>query len=290
MVILIIMLYLFLKVALAMLTRLALLAVLVALSPVAMVFYASDTTSHWTKKWVSLFLGANFQQVVVLIVIYIGGHLIGGYIAEGVESLESFIVGVLLGIMTLAIADKVPKLVNPAGEGLFSSFGDMFTMAAAAAIVNTTAGVGSGRWCGRRHAGRCGRRRCGNGWRRCGFLGAPLRAVAQVAARPESPVRALLAVPRSPVEWVPRQPLRVVMPVWPVVSGSLAAACSPGWVSAFPVSQGTTCPAARGRGSGGPVSTPGCGMLCRATFSTGTARRRTIPRRSSTRSEVWTTT
>ena len=140
--VLLIMLFLFLKVALAMLTRLALLAVLVSLSPVAMVFYASDATSHWTKKWVSLFLGATFQQVVVLIVIYIGGHLIGGYIAEGVHSLESFIVGVLLGILTLALADKVPKLVNPAGEGLFSSFGEMFKMAAAATLVATTAGVG----------------------------------------------------------------------------------------------------------------------------------------------------
>ena len=137
-----IMLFLFLKVALAMLIRLALLAVLVSLSPLAMVFFASDTTSHWTKKWVSLFLGATFQQVVVLIVIYIGGHLVGSYIAEGESSIESFIVGILLGILTLALADKVPKLINPAGEGMFSSFGDMFKMAAAGALVATTAGIG----------------------------------------------------------------------------------------------------------------------------------------------------
>ena len=44
-------LFLFIKVALAMLMRIALLAVLIAVSPLAFAFYASDATSHWTKKW-----------------------------------------------------------------------------------------------------------------------------------------------------------------------------------------------------------------------------------------------
>ena len=65
--------YLFLKVAFAMLTRIALLAVLTAISPIAFAFYASDATDHWTKRWGSLTLGTAFQQVVVLMVIYIGG-------------------------------------------------------------------------------------------------------------------------------------------------------------------------------------------------------------------------
>ena len=65
-------LFLFLKVLFAMLLRIALLAILIALAPLAFAFYASDATSHWTKKWVTLFLGTTFQQVVVLVVIYLG--------------------------------------------------------------------------------------------------------------------------------------------------------------------------------------------------------------------------
>ena len=138
-----ILLYLFIKVALHMLMRIALLAVLVAFSPLAFAFYASDNTSHWTKKWVSLFLGALFQQVVVLVVIYIGGHLIGEYVGQGRDSLFTFIVGCIFGILTLALADKVPDIVNPSGKGLFGAFGDMAKMALAATVMVASAGAGA---------------------------------------------------------------------------------------------------------------------------------------------------
>ena len=140
-----IILYLFLKVVLAMLVRLALIALLICVSPVAFAMFASDATAHWTKRWVSMFLGALFQQALVLIVIYIGGGLLGYYLEEAGEqdSLFVFLVGSILAIMSLAVADKIPGLVNPAGEGLFSSFGEIAKMGIAAGMMVASAGAGA---------------------------------------------------------------------------------------------------------------------------------------------------
>ena len=137
-------LYLFVKVFLAMLMRIALLAVLVALSPVAFAFYASDATAHWTKRWVSIFLGTTFQQVVVLLVIYIGISMIGDYFSSGSETgLTSLLVGMLLAFLTLSLASAVPEIVNPGGKGLFSSFTQIGGMALASGMVIASAGVGA---------------------------------------------------------------------------------------------------------------------------------------------------
>ena len=137
-------LYLFAKVVLAMLMRIALLAVLVALSPLAFAFYASDATSHWTKRWVSMFLGTTFQQVVVLLVIYIGVSMIGDYLSRGSETgLTSLLVGMIFAFLTLSLATAVPDIVNPGRKGLFSSFTQLGSMALAAAVVVGSAGVGA---------------------------------------------------------------------------------------------------------------------------------------------------
>ncbi len=143
-VVLLFVLFIFLKVMLAMLLRLGLLAVLVAFSPLAFAFYASDATAHWTKKWVSMFLGATFQQVVVLVVIYIGIGLMGDYLESGAEyGLDSMLGGMILAFLTLALADAVPGIVNPGGKGMFSAFSQLMGMAAAGAMVIATAGVGA---------------------------------------------------------------------------------------------------------------------------------------------------
>ena len=137
-------LFLFAKVVLAMLLRIALLAVLVALSPLAFAFYASDATAHWTKRWVSMFLGATAQQVVVLLVIYIGVNMLGDYLSRGSETgLTSLLVGMIIGFVTLSLANAVPDIVNPGGKGLFSSFNQMASMTMAAAMVVASAGVGA---------------------------------------------------------------------------------------------------------------------------------------------------
>ena len=137
-------LLLFLKVGLGMLMRIALLAVLIALAPLAFAFYASETTSHWTRKWVAMFLGATFQQVFVLIVVYIGGNLAGTYMAEGQESgMGEMVIGLLLAFLTLALADKVPSIINPSGQGLFQSMGQLGNMAIAGTVMAASVGIGA---------------------------------------------------------------------------------------------------------------------------------------------------
>ena len=135
-------LFIFFKVMLGMLVRLGLLAVLVALSPLAFAFYASDATAHWTKKWVSMFLGATFQQVVVLVVIYIGIGIMGDFLKSGAEyGMQAMVVGMILAFLTLALADSVPGIVNPGGKGLFGAYSQMIGMAAAGAMVVASGGA-----------------------------------------------------------------------------------------------------------------------------------------------------
>ena len=135
-------LYLFVRVFFGMLMRIAFLAVLTAMAPIAFALYASDATSHWTKRWVSMFLGATFQQVVVLIVIYIGVSLIGTYLSEGVESdIGNMVAGMIIAFLTLSLAVSVPGLVNPEGNRMFSSFGQIGSIAASGALMLASAGV-----------------------------------------------------------------------------------------------------------------------------------------------------
>ena len=122
-----------------MVVRVALLAVLVALSPMAMMLYASESTSHWTKTWMRLFAGATVQQVVVIIVIFIGISIMrdstigGGGLREG--GIDMVIGSFLVGLMTLYLAYKVPGLINPDGARMFDGFGAMLKMPFQAAAV-----------------------------------------------------------------------------------------------------------------------------------------------------------
>ena len=56
-------------------TRIVLITMLIVFSPLAFTFYASPSTEHWTKWWVSVFLGSCFQQAVVLTVLFMGGQM-----------------------------------------------------------------------------------------------------------------------------------------------------------------------------------------------------------------------
>ena len=137
-------LILFIKVTLGMLMRLAMLAVLIAMSPLAFAFYASDSTSHWTQRWVSMFLGYTFQQVMVLIVIFLGGHLVADYMSTGAQGgFATMIIGMVLGLLTLSLADNVPNIVNPSSRGMFSAFGQLGSMALAGTMMAATVGAGA---------------------------------------------------------------------------------------------------------------------------------------------------
>ena len=140
--VLIFILYLFAKVLFSMLIRVALLAVLIALSPLAFAFYASDLTAHWTKKWVSMFLGATFQQVVVLIVIYLGIKMMGDFMTGAAsDDLTTLIIGAIIAFMTLSVAASIPGLVNPGGEGHFSAFSSLGSMAMAGGMMAASGGA-----------------------------------------------------------------------------------------------------------------------------------------------------
>lgn len=142
----IMMIWLFLKVLFGMLMRIALLSLLIVFAPLAFAFYASEDTAHWTKTWVSMFFGTAFQQVAVLVVIYVGGNLIGTYAGSESDSLTGFLTGMILGLLVLVAADKIVNIVNPTwgrGSGIFSGFGAMVGMAATAAVMIATAGAGA---------------------------------------------------------------------------------------------------------------------------------------------------
>lgn len=135
-------LYLFARVFFGMLIRIALLAVLIAFAPIAFAFYASDATSHWTRKWISMFLGATFQQVVILVVIYIGVSMIGNYLSQGTEGdLTNLVIGMIIAFLTLSVAASVPDLVNPGANKMFSSFGQLGGMAGAATLMIASGGA-----------------------------------------------------------------------------------------------------------------------------------------------------
>lgn len=133
-----------LKLWFIMLTRLALLAVLIVFSPLAFAMYASPTTAHWTKRWITLFLGTALQQAVMLVVIYIGSYIMVGYAVSGVDvQIWSWLTMAAMTALILALALKVPDIINPGSKGLFSAAGEMLKMAAAAAVVVGTAGAGA---------------------------------------------------------------------------------------------------------------------------------------------------
>ena len=142
---LIIVLYLFVKVLFGMLMRLALISVLIVVAPLAFVLYASDTTSHWTKTWISMFLGALFQQVMVIIVLYVGFGMIGDYFSDvGEPAFSQVIMSFILSILLLSLADKVPSIINPKGSGVFSSLSAPLMLAVSGAMLAVGAGVGAG--------------------------------------------------------------------------------------------------------------------------------------------------
>ena len=128
--------FMFFKIVWTMLTRLALLAVLIVFSPLAFVMMASENTQHWTSKWITMFLGTTFQQVVVVMILYIGLHFMEGFVdsTEGVP-LTKFLISTFLVMAILMLADKAPSLINPGSKGLFDGLGSMLKMAGMAGVA-----------------------------------------------------------------------------------------------------------------------------------------------------------
>ena len=133
------------KLFFAMVGRIVLLLVLCGISPIAFAMMASPVTSHWTKRWVSMFLGTAFQQVAVLFVLYGGAAIAtqfsGSDVGGGLFIWNMFII-LLLALLTMFLASQVPNIVNPSSRGLMSGFGQALGMVAGAAMIAATAGAG----------------------------------------------------------------------------------------------------------------------------------------------------
>lgn len=140
----------FIKVCIMMLIRLVTLAALIVFAPLAFTLYASDSTAHWTRLWLKMFLGTTFVQAVVLIVLYMGINLMttalsfGGVaaVSEEEKGLSDLIVGILIAFLTFGLADSVPKIINPAGQGLTDSVRGMGRMAVGGALLGAGAVAG----------------------------------------------------------------------------------------------------------------------------------------------------
>ena len=134
------------KLFFGMVGRIVLLLVLCGLSPIAFAMFASPSTAHWTKRWVSMFLGTAVQQIAVLLVLYAGASLGKHFLPDGGASSIPFwntFLQLLMMMMTVFLASKVPDVVNPASKGLMSGFGQMMAMVAAAGMMVASGGIGA---------------------------------------------------------------------------------------------------------------------------------------------------
>ena len=128
--------YIWVKIVFRMLMRIALLAFLIVVSPLAFAFYASDVTEHWTRRWLSMFLGTTFEQVVVILVIYVGMGLVDGYIdSSSGGDFTKLVIAMVMSLLVLILADKVPGIVNRDSQGLFTGIGAAVGLAAKGTIL-----------------------------------------------------------------------------------------------------------------------------------------------------------
>ena len=129
-------LYYAVKVFAGMVMRVVLLMVLAGLGPVALAMYASPSTEHWTKRWVSLLLGTTFQQVIVLVVLFMGASIISAaWLETGPFEFWKNLFALLAALMVLFLAARIPDIVNPGARGLFAGFGQALMIAGAAAAM-----------------------------------------------------------------------------------------------------------------------------------------------------------
>ena len=138
-------LYFLLKIVWVLILRVIMLAVLIALAPIAFALYASEVTAHWTRRWVSMFLGTVFFQVVLLVVLFIGVDMLRQIPPITESAMVNLLISVFMTIAIYALALKVPNIINPFFD-LGTSFGEIFTplkIGAAAGVVVATAGFGA---------------------------------------------------------------------------------------------------------------------------------------------------
>ena len=101
---------------LQMLMRLALIDVLLVVSPLALLCWVLPQTQGWARLWSSVFFGAVFAQFVQVLALKLGGALLTELAPMGADAA---LLAVFLGIAVLALTMRIPGLMrNHLGDGL----------------------------------------------------------------------------------------------------------------------------------------------------------------------------
>jgi hypothetical protein len=95
------------------LMRLALVDVLLILSPIAAVCWILPQTNAWGRLWGTLFVGTVFAQVVQVLALRLGFNLA----TDMPPGTASGLIQPLLGIAVLAVVLKIPGLMRGGGGG-----------------------------------------------------------------------------------------------------------------------------------------------------------------------------
>ena len=102
----------FAKVLLQLLIRIALLAVLIVLSPLAFVLMATPDTEQWTHKWLGMFVTMAVMQTLQLLTLFLSAKVFSlvGQVAS--PSGISLFTGMIVAIVILHLVSKIPEILD----------------------------------------------------------------------------------------------------------------------------------------------------------------------------------
>lgn len=118
-----------------MLMRLALLAMLIVLGPVAALMWVLPQTQHWTRWWVDLFTTTVFQQAVQVMVLRLGSSLM---VELTPGSMSNALLTMLLGLAVCWLTLKVPSLLRSS-----RSAAGITNVVTLAAVTHAMGGLGA---------------------------------------------------------------------------------------------------------------------------------------------------
>ncbi len=101
---------------LQMLMRLALIDMLLVVSPIALLCWVLPQTQGWARLWSNTFFAAVFTQFVQVVTLKLGGSLLTDLTPMAADAA---LLSVFLGVAVLALTLKIPSLMrSQAGDGL----------------------------------------------------------------------------------------------------------------------------------------------------------------------------
>ena len=128
-----------------MLMRLALLAMLIVLGPIAALLWVLPQTQQWTRWWTDLFAITVFQQAVQVMVLALGTSLM---VELTPGSVSNALLTMLLGLAVCWLTLKVPSLLRSARSQ--AGITNVLTFAMATHALGAMAGAGRAAQRGRR--------------------------------------------------------------------------------------------------------------------------------------------